>query len=165
MQTRIDYLKSLEAGWNNGEGLPLSQSGLDWLDDNLSHLGFQVYIFPTLCGNVLLEWDNARVPSVFIDLSTRLASVTWLDSGELLEHTRTLNSVEDWEGLSNFLSPDLAPLFAKLERGSKELISHTKDLSSQRQKLHEAIENLAVSQEGIVIKDNVVTFNSPKKLN
>ena len=78
---RIEELKQLKSGWLDGDGVPLSHEGLDWLACQ-----FRTFypadlplpcLFPTTEGRVLVEWgrvnDNPWAIGFEIDLETMLA--------------------------------------------------------------------------------------------
>jgi hypothetical protein len=72
---RIEQLSELKAGWYDGEGLPLNKSGLldfEFLfNENWSSERSLPAIFPTVEGNIQLEWSaEFHEISVEIDLVT-----------------------------------------------------------------------------------------------
>jgi len=54
--------KKLEKGWMEGEGKPFNHNGLDWLYDlftnNYSDKYPTPYFYPTIEGNILIEWSK-----------------------------------------------------------------------------------------------------------
>ena len=56
----IESLRQLQAGWHNGEGLPLTPVSLDRLALLFRHYDRSLpepYVYPTLAGGVRLEWS------------------------------------------------------------------------------------------------------------
>lgn len=64
MKERIAELRALKPGWYEGEGDVPTAEGWDWLEDALAKQFpgemRQPFIFPTIDGNVLLEWSSPK---------------------------------------------------------------------------------------------------------
>lgn len=73
--SQIEELKSLKAGWMNGEGEAYGSGELDWLADCFDRLypdGFPLpYVFPNVDGEVIAEWS---FPPTEISLSVDLGN-------------------------------------------------------------------------------------------
>jgi hypothetical protein len=64
VQGRLNELGKMEDGWSEGGGIAPSKEGLNWLSAMLKYYyecdmddsDLPIYIYPTIDGNVLLEW-------------------------------------------------------------------------------------------------------------
>ena len=108
---RIEEFKLLKAGWLDGQGIPPSHDGLNWLatifdsffPDNRS----LPYLFPTLEGHVLAEWSfQPWSPSLEIDLSTKrgIWHILNLDTDEEDTKELDLTNPEGWKWLAQKIS-------------------------------------------------------------
>lgn len=108
---RIKELGKLEDGWYNSVGLAPNKSELfrfgQILIDNYPQKFIHPTIFPTIEGNIQLEWSlNDHDISLEVqlkDLTGELTSINTL-SYELVKHQIIdLTSTGDWELLTNYL--------------------------------------------------------------
>lgn len=108
---RLMELGELKDGWYNSEGLALSKKGLINFESQ-----FNLYypdslplpaIFPTISGNIQLEWTvNEQEISLEIDLKTLSSELIMVDTitGQIVEEKLDLADSLSWESLSKFLS-------------------------------------------------------------
>jgi len=96
-------LRNLQDGWNNGEGVRLSERGLSWLYCSFSY-GFPTYlpspfIYPTVDGRVFMEWHcGSEDTSLEIDLETHQGELHRLDllKGDVAEFVVNLDENMGW---------------------------------------------------------------------
>jgi len=108
---RISELRQLDVGWYNGEGLAPQPAGLDWLENELNKLKLDTEylprIYPTLEGNVQLEWSILDIELSFeIDLDTKIGYLHRhsLTTQTYEEHDVYIKDLKDWNILVNMLT-------------------------------------------------------------
>jgi len=109
--SQLEELNLLEDGWYDGKGRAPSSEGLDWLaqafDENFPDDLPLPYVYPTVEGNVRLEWSLGQWEiSIEIDLQKR--SGQW--------HALNLDSDKDQEKELNLLTGDDWLQFTKMIR-------------------------------------------------
>lgn len=104
---RLDELRSLKAGWLDGEGVAPSGEGLDWLSEAFE-LNYPdelplPYLYPTLEGGIQAEWSMGEIEaSLEIDLVARRGDWAAVDltTDEEASRDLDLSEPEDWQWLA-----------------------------------------------------------------
>lgn len=104
---RLDELRSLKAGWLDGQGEAPSHHGLDWLSQAFDrHYPDELplpYLYPTLEGGIQAEWSaGSTEASLKIHLAARAGEWHSLDVATEREVLRELNLADpaDWRWLA-----------------------------------------------------------------
>ncbi len=103
VRARLDQFKSLEAGWLDGQGVPVSDSGLDWLADAIDrHYPDDVpppRLYPTPEGGISAEWSPGQWEvSLEVDLEAQAGNLHALnvETGEDFVDDLDLSEHGDW---------------------------------------------------------------------
>jgi hypothetical protein len=115
VETQVDSLKALPAGWYDEESVAYDGAALEWLTKLLLGVldGFQLprpYIYPTPEGLARAEWSGSLWEIVTsIDLATRSAEVMAVraDSDEVHERSLLLGEPGGESKLGRFLTEHL----------------------------------------------------------
>lgn len=101
---RLDELEKLQSGWLDGEGEPLSKSGLKWLSTKWDEMWTESqlpYLYPAVSGAVEAEWSAANAQaSLTIDLANKKGLwVSSLDAFDAGETEFDLSQTNGWQQL------------------------------------------------------------------
>ena len=111
VSVRLSELSKLKDGWYNSDGIAPDKRGLiafekmfdDWFDEKAPLPA----IFPTVEGNIQLEWTiNSKEISLEVNLKNFSSQMMSIDSGtkKLLEEILDLNIESNWNLLTQHLS-------------------------------------------------------------
>jgi hypothetical protein len=109
---RFDELRSLDAGWHDGQGVALDRSKLDQVAAKMvGHYPEKLplpALVPTPEGNLLFEWNTPSEPSLDLNLATLAGAFHAFDpeKGDL-EHEFKLSESDEWPKLFSFLTHNL----------------------------------------------------------
>ena len=104
----VESMKQIKDGWLDGEGVALSEQGLDWVAEKLDAYFSDIvpYLYPTLNGGVRAEWSLGKL-EISLDIDIEKQSGYWhmlnINNDTDTEEHLDLSNIDDWEWISNIL--------------------------------------------------------------
>ncbi len=103
---RLDEFRAMTIGWLEGQGVPPSNTGLDWLaatfERRFPDEAPLPHVYPTPEGGVQMEWSlGSNAITLEVDLHSHHAEWLWFNRHSDAEHEEQLNldEADAWEWL------------------------------------------------------------------